>query len=71
MVVARSTVICGEDLAIGSKEARQMFPDPRCRTQQLWIPNGGLLLPVDGQDGWSSAGVGANVIRKEGKNGSH
>lgn len=72
-----STVICGEDLAISSKEARQMFPDARCRNQ-LWMPNGsggggGLLLPVtvEAQDGWPAGGVGGvganTLIRKEGK----
>lgn len=66
-----STVICGEDAAIGSKETRQMFPDSRCRNQS-WIPNSGGPYPAvvtDGQDGWKggAGGVGANVIRKNGK----
>ena len=55
-----STVICGEDTAIGSKEARQMFPTSKCR-HQSWMPIGAsFVLPTEGP------GVN-NVLRKSGK----
>nr|CAH0113682.1 unnamed protein product [Daphnia galeata] len=58
-----STVICGEDTAIGSKEARQMFPTSKCRNQS-WMPIGAsFVLPTEEP---GPAGVN-NVLRKSGK----
>lgn len=58
-----STVICGEDTAIGSKEARQMFPTSKCRNQS-WMPIGAsFVLPTEEP---GPAGVN-NVLRKSSK----
>ncbi|KAI9556632.1 hypothetical protein GHT06_016422 [Daphnia sinensis] len=54
-----STVICGEDTPISSKESRQMFPDSKCR-HQSWLPAAGSF-PFPTED------TGANGLRKSGK----
>ncbi|XP_046638843.1 pancreatic lipase-related protein 2-like [Daphnia pulicaria] len=54
-----STVICGEDTAINSKEARQMFPASKCRNQSRLPLGASFVLPTED--------TGANVLRKNGK----